>query len=70
MAGLINTQEESARLTREIAKLTKDIERAETKLQNPSFVDKAPADVVAKEKEKLLELTTIKEKWVIQLKSL
>lgn len=55
MAGLINKEEESARLTKEIVKLQKETERAEMKLQNPSFVDKAPADVVAKEREKLAD---------------
>ena len=53
MAGLINKEEESARLTKEIIKLQKEIERAEMKLQNPSFVDKAPPEVVEKEREKL-----------------
>ncbi len=56
MAGLINKEEESARLTKEIAKLQKETERAEMKLQNPSFVDKAPAEVVEKEREKLAEV--------------
>ncbi len=56
MAGLINKEEETGRLNREIAKLEKDAERAESKLQNPSFVDRAPADVVEKERAKLDEL--------------
>ncbi|HSW93185.1 MAG TPA: valine--tRNA ligase [Gammaproteobacteria bacterium] len=56
MAGLIDKAEESARLTREIAKLTKETERAETKLHNPNFVDRAPGDVVEKERAKLAEL--------------
>lgn len=59
MEGLIDKKEESARLTREITKLTKETERAETKLQNPNFVDKAPADVVEKEREKLNELKSV-----------
>jgi valyl-tRNA synthetase len=56
MAGLIDKKEESARLNREISKLAKEAERAEAKLQNPSFVDRAPADVVDKERSKLDEL--------------
>lgn len=56
MADLINKEEESARLAKEIAKLLKERERAESKLQNPSFVDKAPHEVVEKEREKLAEI--------------
>lgn len=70
MADLIDVAEESARLTKEISKFTKEIERAESKLENPSFVDKAPADVVAKEREKLAELKTTLEKLQMQLKQI
>ncbi|MCK5354163.1 MAG: class I tRNA ligase family protein, partial [Methyloprofundus sp.] len=53
MAGLIDKQAEIARLEKEIAKLEKDLPRIEGKLNNPKFVDKAPAAVIEKEKEKL-----------------
>ena len=58
MAGLINKDEESERLNREIAKISKEVERAEAKLHNPNFVDRAPAEVVDKERVKLDELKT------------
>ncbi|MDR3477778.1 MAG: valine--tRNA ligase [Gammaproteobacteria bacterium] len=67
MAGVIDKKEESARLNREIVKLTKETERAESKLHNPSFVDKAPADVVEKEREKLGELKAALDKMQKQL---
>lgn len=70
MAGLIDKKEESARLTREIAKLAKETERAESKLQNPSFVDRAPADVVAKERDKLTELKVTLKKLEDQLEKI
>lgn len=70
MAGLINKEEESNRLNREIAKLSKDAERAESKLSNPGFVDKAPADVVDKEREKLGELKTTIQKLQTQLEKI
>jgi valyl-tRNA synthetase len=44
---------ERERLGREIAKLEADLERARGKLANPSFVDRAPAPVVAQERERL-----------------
>ncbi len=53
MAGLIDKTAESARLGKEIEKLSKDLARIAGKLNNPKFVDKAPADVVAKEQVKL-----------------
>jgi len=53
LAGFINKEEEMARLTKEMAKLQKELTHTEQKLQNPQFADKAPAEVVAKEKEKL-----------------
>ncbi|WP_176701146.1 class I tRNA ligase family protein, partial [Gilliamella sp. App6-5] len=52
MAGLINKENELARLEKEIERINGEISRIENKLSNASFVDKAPAAVVAKEKEK------------------
>ncbi len=53
MAGLIDKDAESTRLHKEIDKLNKDLQRIRAKLDNPSFVAKAPAAVVDKEKAKL-----------------
>jgi len=53
MAGLIDKQAEIARLEKEIQKLEKELPRIEGKLNNPKFVDKAPAEVINKEKGKL-----------------
>ncbi|KAF0808167.1 valyl-tRNA synthetase [Alcanivorax xiamenensis] len=53
MAGLIDKDAEIDRLTKEVDKLRKEVGRAEGKLKNPAFVDKAPEAVVAKEKAKL-----------------
>ncbi len=65
MAGLIDKQAELARLDKEINKIEKDLPRIQGKLNNPNFVDKAPAEVIAKEKDKLAtlqsSLTNLKE---------
>ena len=53
MAGLIDKDAEIERLGKEIDKLRKEVARGESKLRNPNFVDKAPDEVVAKEREKL-----------------
>nr|MDJ0878682.1 valine--tRNA ligase [Halieaceae bacterium] len=53
MAGLIDREAELNRLAKEIDKLDKDVQRLQQKLSNPAFVDKAPAEVVEKERQKL-----------------
>ncbi|MDH5614834.1 MAG: valine--tRNA ligase, partial [Gammaproteobacteria bacterium] len=53
MAGLINKEEELARLEKEMDKLRKDIERTEAKLNNKNFTARAPEDVVNKERSKI-----------------
>jgi len=52
LGAVIDRNAELARLTREIDKLKKDLQRTEGKLANRSFVDKAPADIVAREQER------------------
>ena len=56
LAGLIDKDAELARLDKEIGKLEKTLKSVEGKLSNPNFVDKAPADVVEKEKAKADEM--------------
>lgn len=55
LAGLIDKDAELARLDKEIGRLRQDIERTESKLANPAFVDKAPAAVVQKERDKMTQ---------------
>ena len=56
LKGVVDAEEEEKRLLKEIAKIEKDIDQFSKKLENPSFVERAPADVVAKEREKLSEV--------------
>lgn len=55
MAGLIDKDAELARLDKEIQRLSQEVARVGGKLGNAAFVDKAPADVIAKERAKLAE---------------
>ncbi|MDI1351498.1 MAG: valine--tRNA ligase [bacterium] len=64
MADLIDKEAELSRLAKELAKLDKDISLAEGKLNNPKFTDKAPADIIAKEQEKLNQARQSKEKLI------
>lgn len=70
LAGFINKAEESARLEREKAKLEKELAQLAGKLGNPQFVNRAPADVVAKEQKKHDELQLNLSKLVQQLQEL
>ncbi|ACO77391.1 valyl-tRNA synthetase [Azotobacter vinelandii CA] len=55
MAGLIDKDAELARLDKEIQRLEGEVKRVGGKLGNASFVDKAPAEVIAKERARLNE---------------
>ncbi|MER2175310.1 MAG: valine--tRNA ligase [Carnobacterium sp.] len=52
LAGLINLEEEIARLEKELDKWSKEVKRVEGKLANKKFVENAPDAVVEAEKEK------------------
>ena len=56
LKGLVDAEEEENRLLKELAKIEKEIDQFSKKLENPSFVERAPADVVAREREKLTEV--------------
>ncbi|HEV3465217.1 MAG TPA: hypothetical protein VG846_14705, partial [Actinomycetota bacterium] len=56
LEGLLDLDEERARLDRELAALDAERARAEAKLANPNFLEKAPAPVVAKARERLAEV--------------
>jgi len=56
MAGLIDKDAELARLDKEIQRIQNDLPRVEGKLNNPAFADKAPAEVIDKEKAKLADM--------------
>lgn len=64
MADLIDKEAELSRLAKELAKLDKDIDLAQGKLNNPKFTDKAPADIIAKEQEKLAQALLAKDKLI------
>ena len=57
LAGLIDVAAEQARLQKEIGKLEGALNAVSSKLGNAKFVDNAPVEVVAKEKEKQQQMS-------------
>jgi valyl-tRNA synthetase len=56
LAGLFDVEQERARLTKERGEVQAEIARSEALLSKPGFVDRAPAPVVQKERDKLAGL--------------
>jgi valyl-tRNA synthetase len=65
LAGLIDLGKERERINKEIGRKEKEAKGMETKLANPSFVDRAPRDVVeqtrARHDELMGEITKLQE---------
>ena len=57
LAGLIDKDAEITRLEKEVAKAQKNLDQCRGRLDNPSFVERAPAQVVDKERARVAELT-------------
>ena len=57
LAGLIDVEKETQRLSKELVTMEKDLQRVSGKLNNAGFLAKAPEDVIAKERAKSEELT-------------
>ena len=67
LKGLIDLDKEIARLEKELTKMEGEIKRIEGKLANEGFVAKAPAEVIEKEKEKLVKYQASKEALLVRL---
>jgi valyl-tRNA synthetase len=62
LTGLVDMAKEKERVTRELAKVEKDLVTLTKKLGNAEFVARAPADVVAKDTARKTELEETKQK--------
>jgi valyl-tRNA synthetase len=56
LQGLVDDGKEKERIERQLQKLEKDLQAIDKKLGNAGFVDRAPADVVHKERERKAEI--------------
>jgi valyl-tRNA synthetase len=57
LGGIVDLDSERERLGREIEKLARDGGKIEERLGSPAFVERAPADVVQRERDRLIEMT-------------
>ena len=53
LAGLIDKQAETERLGKQAQQIDNELVRVREKLKNRQFIDKAPAQVVEKERQKI-----------------
>jgi valyl-tRNA synthetase len=70
LKGLIDIDKEIARLEKEVAVLDKELARVDGKLSNSAFIDKAPVDVIEKERAKQAEFQEKKDALTERLASL
>jgi len=70
LGDLVDIEKEKARLAAEIERIDGEIARAEGKLNNPNFVNKAPKKLVEDEREKVAKYQDMKAKCLAQLENL
>ena len=70
LEGMIDFAAERARLNKELEKIAKDMAGIDGRLNNPSFVAKAPEEVLVESRERKAELEVIKAKVLEALKRL
>ncbi len=67
LEGIVDAAAERQRIQKEIAKVNERIEFARAKLAKPDFAERAPAEIVAKERERLVEHEAVRAKLVASL---
>jgi valyl-tRNA synthetase len=70
LKGLVDVDEELARLNRQLERETAELRKSEAKLGNSRFVENAPAAVVEQERERLAAYRAAVEKLHAQMRQL
>ena len=70
LGELVDLEKERQRVEKKLKKQSAELEKLNTKLSNPGFVNKAPAHVVEAEKERAVQLTELVAKLEAQLKGM
>jgi len=67
LTGVVDLAAERQRIEKEIAKVAERVEFLKTKLGKPDFAERAPAEIVARERERLVEQEAVHAKLVASL---
>ncbi|WP_339274292.1 valine--tRNA ligase [Paenibacillus sp. FSL W8-0426] len=70
LAGLIDIEQEVARLEKELQNLENEVSRVEKKLANEGFVSKAPAKVIEEERAKMADYSDKRDKVIARINEL
>jgi valyl-tRNA synthetase len=68
LEGIVDLGKEEERLSKELSKVEKKLKLVQAKLANEDFITKAPDEVVRKEREKLEDLISKRDKLLMNLK--
>ena len=69
LLGIIDFKEESDRLTKNLSKISKEIDKISSKLESPNFIENAPKNIILEQKERLEEYMSSKSKIEDAIKS-
>jgi valyl-tRNA synthetase len=70
LSGIVDISKLKERWQKRLNELTKELERVKVRLSNPQFVERAPAEIVEAERQRLAELTQQKEALERKLKTI
>lgn len=70
LEGVVDFEAEKARIEKELTKINTEIDKAEKKLSNPKFADRAPKEVLEEHRERLAGWKTKRDKALAAIDSL
>jgi len=70
LSGIVDISKLKERWQKRLSELTRELERVQVRLSNPQFVERAPAEIVEAERQRLTELTQQKEALERKLKAI
>jgi valyl-tRNA synthetase len=70
LSGIVDISKLKERWQKRLNELTRELERVQVRLSNPQFVERAPAEIVEAERQRLAELTQQKEALERKLKTI